>query len=213
MKVDVNLTGVLVCSGLKHEIFPATLSIPKALYPLEDTPLILVGLSRFYSLGIRKVVLVVSRSDRTAIECLIGNGEVLGMSVIYFYQDIRKGLSCLINSLLKSHSRIVVRMVDFLDTNLSREIVSVGNNVVFRSNSGHHVLDAEYVFNTDVNLNDDFDISIENSKNIEIKRSKILNPVYLYNKDDVILLLTHKNNEIIQLVKSNFGQSFLYNLL
>jgi len=213
MKVDVNSTAVLVCSGLKHEIFPATLSIPKALYPLGDTPLVLVGLSRFYSLGIKKVVLVVSRSDRTAIECLIGNGEVLGMSVTYFYQDTRKGLSCLINSLLKTHSRIVVRMVDFLDTNLSREIVSKGNNVVFKSNSRHHYLDAEYVFNTDVNLNEDFDISIENSEIIEIKKSKLINPLYLYNTQDMILALTHKNKEILEQVKANFGQTFLYKIV
>lgn len=197
MDISNSFKGVLICSGLKFEIFPATLAIPKALYPLSEYPMIFFGLAQMKRLELTEIVLVVSRTDRQNIEFLLGNGEILGMKVFYEYQDVRKGFAPLINLLFAKYGNIYVRTVDYMGSFIRKKEFQIMKNVVVKSESIFHKYFPEYIVVS--NWKDDLNLD----KVIEGLNRK---EIYCNEGDEHLL---YDANKIMEFIKNDYPKAKL----
>jgi len=208
-RVDIssNVTGILICSGLKFEIFPATLAIPKALYPVGPFPMLLIGLERFAAVGVNHVVLVVSRADRDTIEYLIGNGEILGVNIEFEYQDSRRGLSYLLNGLNKKYGKIWVRMVDYLGRNITSDHLEEHQNIIFSSNSIYNEYAPEYLLMPGLELPQIINDFFKSGKSNKLQENIFSEEAYMYSNAEVLNFLNKHSERIYFNICSTFSNT------
>jgi len=85
--------GVLLAGGLGTRLAPLTTAVSKHLLPIYDKPLIYYPLSTLMLAGVREVALITTSSQRPLYEALFGDGEALGMRMVYRLQDEPRGIA------------------------------------------------------------------------------------------------------------------------
>lgn len=87
------MKGILLCGGTGSRLFPSTIGVNKHLLTVFDKPMIYYSLSVLMLSNIRSVAIVCSERDLPAYRSLFGDGEALGMYLVYHIQKEPKGIA------------------------------------------------------------------------------------------------------------------------
>ena len=84
--------GIILAGGHGTRLSPLTKVINKQLLPLFDKPLIYYPLSVYMLAGIRNILIITNPSETQFYKKILGNGERLGIKLIYKVQKKPNGL-------------------------------------------------------------------------------------------------------------------------
>ena len=81
------MKGLILAAGIGKRLRPLTNSLPKALVPVAERPMIEYSLRCFQRSKIAEVAIVVSPEDRSSISERLGNGHQWNMNLTYIEQE------------------------------------------------------------------------------------------------------------------------------
>ena len=87
------MKGILLAGGLGKRLYPLTKSVSKQLLPIYDKPMIYYSLSILMIAGIREIILISTPKDLQNYKKLLGNGNDLGIKIIYEQQEEANGIA------------------------------------------------------------------------------------------------------------------------
>lgn len=85
-KKDDAITAVVMAGGKGTRLHPITSSIPKALVPVREKPILDYLLSRLHQCGVRRVVMAINHLAEI-IMAVVGDGSRWGLEVSYSLED------------------------------------------------------------------------------------------------------------------------------
>ena len=86
------MKGILLAGGLGKRLYPLTKSVSKQLLPIYDKPMIYYSLSILMIAGIREIILISTPKDLQNYKKLLGNGNDLGIKIIYEQKEEANGI-------------------------------------------------------------------------------------------------------------------------
>lgn len=87
------MKGLILCGGTGSRLYPLNLACNKQLLPVYDKPMFYYPLCVLVNFGIKDICII---SDKTYIDLyhkILGNGNHLGLNIIYQLQERPEGLS------------------------------------------------------------------------------------------------------------------------
>jgi glucose-1-phosphate thymidylyltransferase len=87
------LKGLILCAGKGTRLYPITLSYPKTLIPIANTPLLQSCMDKLAEQDIVEIGIVIHPSQDSVIKEQIGTGEQWGLTITYIYQPEPRGIA------------------------------------------------------------------------------------------------------------------------
>ena len=141
------MKGIVLAGGTGSRLFPVTLGVSKQLLPIGDKPLIYYSISVLMLAGIRDIILVCNREDKSSYFKLFGDGSIFGISVTYIIQPRPDGIAqafILAEGYIKDHSMALILGDNlFYGYGFTEILKNVANEEIGATIFGYRVKDPE----------------------------------------------------------------------
>tara|TARA_B100000242_G_C43054602_1_gene493243 strand:+ start:4231 stop:5112 length:882 start_codon:yes stop_codon:yes gene_type:complete len=157
--LDEKRKGIILAGGKGSRLWPITLGVSKQLLPIYNKPSIFYPLSTLMLCGIREFLIITTPNDLDNFKSLLGNGEELGISIIYKIQPKPNGIAeaFIIGEEFIGNSSVALILGDnfFYGNDLTKVLKLASKRTVGATIFASEVLDPERygVINFDQNLN------------------------------------------------------------